>query len=476
MRPRLYLRCDASPEIGMGHLVRSQALANMLQDQFEILFFVKNASHGVQTHPFKCVTIKSEAEFLDTIDSHCIVVLDGYSFPPELQTQIKAKGAALVCVVDFPSENFQADLLINHSPGANASDYRVQAHTHFAFGLKYSLLRPTFIKAVQQPKPNLEINSILICFGGSDPLNITTRALLTVQGFTSFKRIVVVTGLLYSEQEALHVTAQKDSRVELYNNITDAELTKLIQETAVALVPASGLLLEAVASGNCVISGMYTENQKSNYESFKQAGAFLDALRFSEDDIRKATKLALEGQLKSTQLIDDQSPARIQKRFKLLATSHLMKIRLASPTDVDITFQWAINPVVRAFSFQQKTISRAEHETWFQKKLLDDNCLYYLMEIENTVIGSVRLEVLGTEAIISYLVDPQHQANGYGLILLAKSFQHAQQDWKARHKSVSTLVGYVIPTNQSSIQTFIHLGFSQTGQEDKIKFTKSISL
>lgn len=120
MKLPLFIRCDASTQIGMGHLVRCSALAEMLKEKFEITFFCKDipASYK-QGLKFNITQILVEDDFLQHVNDQSIVVLDGYHFKGSYQRSIKNLGAILVCIVDFPDYDFLADLIINHAPSVN---------------------------------------------------------------------------------------------------------------------------------------------------------------------------------------------------------------------------------------------------------------------------------------------------------------------------------------------------------------------
>ena len=65
-------------------------------------------------------------------------------------------------------------------------------------------------------------------------------------------------------------------------------MLKTMLEADLAILPASGILLEALAAGCRVISGRYAENQKLVYENYKNAGLFFDAGNFEPEEIREA--------------------------------------------------------------------------------------------------------------------------------------------------------------------------------------------
>lgn len=67
MAKNIYIRVDASPEIGMGHLMRCIALSHMLKDTFPVVFFLKKQKSSfislLQQHGMKGIEIEDEEAF-----------------------------------------------------------------------------------------------------------------------------------------------------------------------------------------------------------------------------------------------------------------------------------------------------------------------------------------------------------------------------------------------------------------------------
>lgn len=144
--------------------------------------------------------------------------------------------------------------------------------------------------------------------------------------------------------------------------------------------------------------------------------------------------------------------------------NRIIKLIEASKDDLDITFKWASNPVVRRYSFDKSTITFEGHKKWFFDKLNADSCFYLIAEYNKQRIGSFRLDVdqqgIG---IISYLLDPLFHGLGLGNILLK-----AGVDFALRQDQVKTIIGDVMKTNLPSINAFEKLGFRPTTKENGI--------
>ena len=186
MTRSISIRVDGNSKIGLGHIVRCTALAHILKQDFEVTFFCRNIPEAIAHEILKCgfnlTRLDDESTFLRYVNNSSIVVLDGYHFTSDLHKRIKKNGAVLVCIDDINDNKieFFADLIINHGPLIDSKVYLAQPYTKFALGLDYALVRPAFQEQMQKPKKITKLDTFLICFGGSDPLNFTEKALRIV--------------------------------------------------------------------------------------------------------------------------------------------------------------------------------------------------------------------------------------------------------------------------------------------------------
>jgi len=317
----IFIRADGSREIGLGHLVRSLSLAHMLKDDFNIRFISKEIPESIRSEisnsGFQSEIIESEALFFeDKIHKDAVVVLDGYHFDEAYQNQIKKAGCKLACIDDIYERKFSADLIINHAPGVVKENYDARPETIFALGPDYALLRPAFLEVAENKLTKLQKDTLFICFGGADVQNKTKVALETALNFGKFKNIIIITGSAYSYLKELMPLVESHTNIEHHHSVVEKDMVRLMTEVETAIVPASGILFEALAAGNKVISGTYTNNQKQVYNGFKKLGAIIDAGHFEPEQIHLA--LLQVQDLKTKQLIDGKSPERIRNLFKKL--------------------------------------------------------------------------------------------------------------------------------------------------------------
>jgi UDP-2,4-diacetamido-2,4,6-trideoxy-beta-L-altropyranose hydrolase len=476
MKPEVLMRVDGNSLIGLGHIVRCMALAHMLKESFTIIFVSKEITKILQKElldaSFKFIKVKNEEDFINLLVAHHIVVLDGYDFDTQLQVRIKEKGCKLVCIDDMHEKKFIADLIINHTPGITPQEYLSKPYTQFALGFDYALLRPAFLEQAKTKRKIEKIETILICFGGSDPKNLTESTLKIIVGFSQFKKILVVTGSAFRKTKNFKNLITIDSRIEYRAALSEYQMVDTLLEAECAIVPASSILYEVLACNCQVISGIYVDNQKLVYENIKKIGSFIDAGNFLESEILQSISKVLVKSEASKNLIDGLSSRRILKLFDQLQKEFNFNLRDAEMYDLDLTYDWASNRRIREHSFQQHQIKKKEHYKWFISKISDTDCCYYIAEYDSKPIGSIRFDIKNGEAIISYLIEPTNQGLGFGQILLRKGIMRFLEFDTSLNKRIFSISGEVMRNNIPSIKAFERLGFIKMELVESYKFQK----
>ena len=298
-KPRIYFRADGSSTIGLGHVIRSLALAEMLNKDFYCIFLIQQAQrelipqikqvcHEIIDLPSTKAYSQEAQNLVNTrLAEGDIIVLDGYGFDTQCQRIYKTGGCKVVCIDDLHTQYFVADVVINHAPGVDPSQYNTEAYTQLCLGLSFSLLRPAFLDMAQKKRHITHLDTLFICFGGADPFNLSHKTLSILQSSgKTFKAIHVVVGSANPHKHTLGQTQWDKSmgRLSIHENLSALEMSRLMEQSHIALVPASSLLLEVLAIRMPVISGFYVDNQKELYKGFWEAGLIFGVGDFNEMD------------------------------------------------------------------------------------------------------------------------------------------------------------------------------------------------
>lgn len=474
---KISIRVDGSSEIGLGHVVRCLSLAYILKNNFSISFYCQKIPlhlvSEIKANNFGLNMIENENSFFQAISSSDIVVIDGYNFDETYQINIKIKKCKLVCVDDLFDKHYCADLIINHAPGILSSQYITAPYTQFALGLNYALLRPSFLDYASQHRVINNIKTILICFGGSDPKNLTLRILSIVKEFSEFDKIIVVMGSEFADKESVLNLSYSDSRIETYFNANEKQMLNLLTKSDLVIVPSSSVLIESIYCGCIPISGFYVDNQKYIYRKFLEQQLFFDAGSFEKETVISAIKQVFDKIREPFQKQIYSSTHQLLKVFNQLSKSINTSVRRASSEDIELTYEWASNEAIRANSFSKHLISKEEHTNWYLKKISESNCYYFIFNSFEESIGSIRFDNIERRLKISYLLDPKYHGQGLGTIILYKGIEFLYNNNLLNN--ISEIYGEVFLNNIPSLMAFRRLGFSEQKLDKYYVFTKNIN-
>jgi UDP-2,4-diacetamido-2,4,6-trideoxy-beta-L-altropyranose hydrolase len=332
---RIIFRADGNSSIGLGHFVRSLALAEMVQSVAPCWFAVQNPSPSMremvsQAHvtlwELPAQPVANEATYLAThVQSNDVVVLDGYGFDRAYQQAVRRSGCRLVAIDDLRAWPTEADLVINHSPGITPDMYQAAAYTRFCLGPEYSLLRSSFLANFRLPQPVSLIEKVLLCFGGADPQQFTSRFMRALLGLEQVSQVGIITGSAFlhastSEQQAAEFPTK---HIKFYQSVSAPEMVALLQGYDAVVCPASTILIESLFLGKPAVTGYYVVNQQhlaTYVHKHEQACSLGNFNHISVSDLQPALQqalAALEGPPRQPYLAQPQ-PERLRDEFRRL--------------------------------------------------------------------------------------------------------------------------------------------------------------
>lgn len=293
--PRIIFRAVGSNKIGLGHIVRCMALAEMLGESFDTIFWLNKPDDIIveMVRPgfnFKVFDFDNNEEEIEELKSELrdtdILVLDGYQFDGEYQHSLKPYVKKMVCIDDLAGTHFYADLIINHGDGMRTKRYDAEVYTKILTGADYVILREPFRKAAIKSRMGIEkIDTVFICMGGADPFNATNKVLRSCLLHVFIKKIVIVIGSAYSfheEMDRIISTAIPGKEVLIKKNISDKEIVDLLYSSQLAICPASSIALEVTSVKCGLLTGIVVDNQVATHDMLIQAGCAITVGSFNE--------------------------------------------------------------------------------------------------------------------------------------------------------------------------------------------------
>ncbi len=322
---KILFRADAGAGIGYGHFIRTLALADMLKDDFECIFYTSEptpyqVAQMEEVCPFVVLEEKYKFhQFLDFLNGNEIVVIDNYFYATDYQRKIRDKGCKLVCIDDLHDKHYVADLIINQAINVTPQDYSCEEYTRFAIGLRYSLLRKPFFDACKEREKKMPLMTkggvdVIVAFGGSDYFNLTSQVILSIIDMDFIHSILAIVGDSFSYNKKFEST-----KVSYRKNLSAKEIADLFSSYDVAILPASTMMNEAFACGIKVIGGYYVQNQENDYYAFMHANMILGVGNYTDEDAMNRVRdgiLRIAG--KDGNVITADTPYRFVNLFKSL--------------------------------------------------------------------------------------------------------------------------------------------------------------
>ena len=486
MTPSVIIRCDGGTHIGMGHVARCLALANMLREYFDVSFVLQETEESVYQwitqQGFQYSTISRMTDYeMDCshllsavkakITNTSIVVLDGYHFTTTYQQSLQHNGCKVVAIDDLHSWHHTADAIINHAPDVAPSTYDCEAHTRLMLGLDYALLRPEILSASRSARVVKKAERFLISMGAADESNRTEFFARLLAVHFPQARVMLLMSSLNPHYASIQELAKIHPQITICLNLNTRELTDALTHTDVVICPASTISIEACAMGCSLITGYTAPNQfgilngLSKHGAARSLGAF-QSLTESEalDHIRAFTEDfdAREKQLKQQRtLIDGRSDRRLALSF--LEISHACTVRNATIDDARLYFEWANDPAVRANSYQSAAIIWEDHEKWFEVVTTSPTTCMWLYSINGTPAAQMRLKLENNKAIINYSVGASFRGRGLSVLLL----QHSALKLSLERGHVECLEGWVKKSNLPSFRAFERSGYRIVEETDE---------
>lgn len=289
---RILCRTDASVAIGSGHVMRCAALAQRLAGAGHDVGFLCREAAGDLTQwlaaqGFPVLSLAaadgrppSEAEdaaaCLGAIgDTRCDwLIVDHYGLGRGWETAM-APAAARLMAIDDLGRAHACDLLLDQNV-ANPAQARYRGCGEALLGPQYALLRPEFasLRPAALTRRREGLSRLIVCMGGSDPLNETGKALdgIARAGLAGRVRVDVVIGAGNPHRAAVaDACARLGGGAELH--VQTERMAELMAAADCAIGAGGNATWERCTLGLPALVTILAENQAPVAERLHAAGA-----------------------------------------------------------------------------------------------------------------------------------------------------------------------------------------------------------
>lgn len=310
---KLAFFCAGSATQGMGHLLRCLAFAQeVVSQQGSVLFFLNETASNLAKNRSDWV-----GEIITVDDTFCAanfehhvfiseqpiewIVVDAYHVHASFFRACKATQSKLLLFDDLHYQQalHWADVVVNAAVESidDVPQYREVKHiTRFALGAEYVLLRKEFTCISR--KPFATRRYLTVCFGGSDPDNLTCEILKSLAPkFTNLAfslPIQVVTGPAFQYLNELEtVLSLYRGKVEIVHRHNVQNMAEIWHNTRLAISAGGGAQFELKACGTPSILVVVAENQRQASMASQREG-WCKTLVFKKDVFTLAMQITTE--------------------------------------------------------------------------------------------------------------------------------------------------------------------------------------
>lgn len=479
--PVIVFRCDASPHIGTGHVMRCLTLAQKFKEK---LFRVSFLSTQETLETVRALRESGFPVHPENKTGHADwLIVDHYGLDASYESTARRWAKNIMVIDDLADRPHDCDLLMDQTYGRNASDYKdlVPETCKILAGVKYALLRKEFSQLRQTLDRDFsKAQRVLISFGGTNPKGATEYALSMIRGYKEKSLTLdVVTGAsaatLPSVEEAV-AAIENDGFHKIALHLDTPHIADLMVQADLCIGAAGATSWERCCLKLPTIALELADNQKLVLENLGKAGAVYNmgaiAPLKEPDFLEVFSKYIASEPLrknmaeKAGALCPGDGADRVFCQFlkETAKSGHAVSLRFAEEEDCRTIFEWQTNPEIRKYARTPQAPSWEEHQAWLANSLNNPDRQIFVVEYDGKAAGVVRLdkedvkqwqdlsEDLTADLYeISILIDPVLQ--GQGIAAAALSLLRA-------YEPNATLIAEVLPDNKASHALFCHAGFT----------------
>lgn len=291
MNRRAIFRCDASTQIGGGHIFRCLTLAQALVDRGWTCTFVSTRGSAevvpsLSEGKHRLVEIDNGQTAsilpLEGLGDADLLVVDHYSLDAKFESACRTIADRIMVIDDIPGRSHDCDVLLDQTLGRRSEAYAQKmrrAEITMLLGPTFALLRPEFAalrpKALERKREKVE--RVLISFGATDVLGLcapASQAAIT----EGIPRVDIALGSASPHFHAIRSLSRRFPQIHIHVN---AEMAPLMAGADLAIGAAGTTSWERCCLGLPTLMVVVADNQLEIAAALDEAGAatIVDAVK-----------------------------------------------------------------------------------------------------------------------------------------------------------------------------------------------------
>ena len=403
-----------------------------------------------------------------------LAVVDHYGLDASFESKLRPQARRILVIDDLADRPHDCDFLLDQTLGRKPENYldNVPSGCRFFFGPLNALLRSEFAEARIgriQRKSNNRLSRIVVCFGASDPSNLTLDALEAVAASGLDISVDALVGSSLTHIDALQRQSEKmNQTVNLY--IDPHNVAEILASADLAIGAAGITAWERCCVGLPTLMVVRADNQKEIAKALEKKGAAIILGRaegqermnigtasrglrefaekpFRLDEMGKAAFPICDG-LGTLRLLMSILPPELTLERKGVT------LRFAEANDSDTILRWQEDERTRRYFRNPGAPNDKEHNDWLSDVLNDPKRYLTIIQWDEEPVGVLRLDrvdrIERETMEISIFVAPKLHGRGIGTAAL-----------KVCHKlwPRNKILAEVLPGNAASHALFKRAGY-----------------
>jgi len=480
------IRCDASPTLGGGHVMRCLTLADaMAAEGYAVRFAC--AAGSVEAVPalarsrFETITLVNPldpAELLGHLAEDVqVAVIDHYGIDAAYERALRARVETVVVIDDLADRPHDCNILVDQNFGREAVDYAglVPEDAAVLAGAQYAMLRPEFAharkNALARRAATGKVGRILVSMGMTDIGGITAQVLDAVLSAGTGAAVDVVLGSGAPSLDAVRAMAERRGDVAVH--VDTADMSALMATADLAVGAAGSTSWERCCLGLPTVALVLADNQRRLSRALADAGVMIAAGSVEEitAGVARLGAAAPARQVMSgaaAGVTDGEGVARVVRALGAAKSGERRTLRLrpATTADAEALWKWRNDAAARASFRNTGTVGWTDHLGWLESKLADEGTLLRVAELSGAPAGVIRFDRGGqTSADVSINVDAAFRSKGFGQQLLAAGCAEVSEIGFCATLRAEIRVG-----NRPSRRIFEQTGFRPAGEDGEMMY------
>jgi spore coat polysaccharide biosynthesis predicted glycosyltransferase SpsG len=498
---QVLLSCDGGGPLGVGHVMRSLALAEaavkaghevLVAGHFEGSFLQGQLAAApvevAQISPWLAGGDLAPLVELVGRWHPDVLHVDSYAAPDRLRALVPSLGAGGVVLSNMEDGTFgrrPADLVVDPTFGAELIARPQDGTTWLLRGSRYTPVRRRVIDARHRGSsdkdgaggtdgdaggPGQVARSVLVVMGGTDPVGLAPGAvgLLARTGLA-----LEVTAIAVGENAERVRTAARGSRLSVNVLAPVDDLAAMMSAHDLVISAAGTSIWELCCIGVPAAVAWAVDNQREGYGRVVAAGAAIGLggpelggdesavglLKTALTDSQVRAQLVRAGR----QVVDGLGAWRVVRMWEQALSVRSLPVigsaslvaRPATLADSRQLWAWRNDPATRAGSRSQAEVAWDDHLRWFTASLARTDRMLLVVEDPVGPVGTVRWDLKGQgEWEVSITVEPKRRAQNLARPLLREGEVALSEATRLSGTEVGAYLAVVNIDNQSSMRLF----------------------